>query len=187
MSHRRPFVSVEQEVEAEPIAASPAKKATPPEFHLEKVDPTTVLIEAVMPDQQPATFDDVYDVFSKQDQVDDDWSKVNGTSPSIVAIGTSVQVGTIDKDHLSTTIDNLEEDSAYAFKIDNTTSPAGGEDNQTVKQFKISTKPGTEAVHCACPKVQRATDSSEKVRSDGIDGKDRAKSRECCQRRDASR
>ena len=51
--------------------------STPPQFSIQKLDPTSVLIEAIVPeDEQPAAFDDVYDVFSKKEKIDDDWTKV---------------------------------------------------------------------------------------------------------------
>ena len=54
--------------------------ATPPQFAIQKVDPTTVLIEAVVPEDEPATFEDTYDVYSKKDTTDvdedEDWTKV---------------------------------------------------------------------------------------------------------------
>lgn len=55
--------------------------ATPPQFSIQKIDPTTVLIEAVVPGDEPATFKDTYDVFSKKDaqdvDEDEDWTKVS--------------------------------------------------------------------------------------------------------------
>ena len=53
-----------------------------------------------------------------------------------------IQVGTIDKNHLSTTVEDLEENSAYAFKIDNKTSPSAGNKSNTVQEFKINTTSG---------------------------------------------
>jgi hypothetical protein len=51
--------------------------ATPPQFTIQKLDPTSVLIEAVIPPEEPAIFEDVYDVYSKNETIDDDdWTKV---------------------------------------------------------------------------------------------------------------
>ena len=51
-------------------------------------------------------------------------------------------MGTIDKEHLSTTVDNLEENTAYTFKIDNITSPADDDQSNTVQEFEFDTTPG---------------------------------------------
>ncbi|CAF4278520.1 unnamed protein product, partial [Rotaria sp. Silwood2] len=48
-------------------------------------------------------------------------------------------VGTIDKEHLSTTVENLEENTAYSFKIDNITSSSADNQNNTVQEFKFET------------------------------------------------
>jgi len=44
---------------------------------------------------------------------------------------------------LSTTVEDLEENTAYAFKIDNITSPSDDNENNTIQEFKIDTTPGT--------------------------------------------
>lgn len=49
-----------------------------------------------------------------------------------------LQIGTIDKDHLSITIKNLEENTAYAFKINNQSSS----DEQLIQEFKFETASG---------------------------------------------
>lgn len=51
-----------------------------------------------------------------------------------------LQVGSIDKDHLSTKVENLQKNKAYAFKIDNATSPSEDDGTQTVQEFKFETK-----------------------------------------------
>ncbi len=51
-------------------------------------------------------------------------------------------MGTIDKEHLSTTVENLEENTAYAFKIDNITAPAADNQSHTIQEFKFDTTPG---------------------------------------------
>ena len=53
-----------------------ATPSVPPQFSMQKIDATSVLIEAVVPGDQPAAFEDVYDVFSKKDTSEDDWAKV---------------------------------------------------------------------------------------------------------------
>ena len=47
-----------------------------PEFSIQKLDSTSVLIEAVVSEGESATFEDIYDVYSKKEVVDDDWTKV---------------------------------------------------------------------------------------------------------------
>lgn len=54
-----------------------------------------------------------------------------------------LKIGTIDKDHLSLTVKNLEENTAYAFKIDNVTSPSDDNQSNTIQEFKFDTTPGT--------------------------------------------
>jgi hypothetical protein len=66
------FILVTKDEDETPVAA-------PPQFSIQKLDPSTVLIEAVVPEDEPATFEDVYDVYSKKETKDDDdndWSKV---------------------------------------------------------------------------------------------------------------
>ncbi|CAF0875371.1 unnamed protein product [Rotaria sordida] len=97
-----------------------------PQFSIQKLDSTSVLVEAIVPTEEPATFEDVYDIYSKNETTDDDdWNKV----------------GTIDKEHLSTTIDNLEENTPYSFKIDNITSSTTDDQSNTVQEFKFETTP----------------------------------------------
>ncbi|CAF0751621.1 unnamed protein product [Adineta ricciae] len=96
-----------------------------PHFKLEKLDSTSVLIEAIVPEDEPATFEDVFDVYSKKETTEEDWTKI----------------GTIDKENLSTKVEDLEEDTAYAFKIDNTTSPSTDDQMSTVQEFKFVTTP----------------------------------------------
>jgi hypothetical protein len=43
---------------------------------------------------------------------------------------------------LSTTVENLEENTAYAFKIDNITSPSTDQESNTVQELKFDTTPG---------------------------------------------
>lgn len=50
--------------------------APPPKFSIQKIDSTSVLIEAVVPAEEPATFENVFDVYSKKDTTEDDWTKV---------------------------------------------------------------------------------------------------------------
>ncbi|CAF4526123.1 unnamed protein product [Rotaria sp. Silwood1] len=97
--------------------------AVPPRFSIQKLDSTSVLIEASVPGEEPAAFEDVFDVYSKNQTTDDDWNKV----------------GTIDKEHLSTKVENLEENAAYSFKIDNITSSSDDNESNTVQEFKFET------------------------------------------------
>lgn len=59
------------------IAKIEKAKVLPPQFSIQKLDTKTVLIQAVVPEEeQPAAFEDVFDVFSKKQAPDEDWSKV---------------------------------------------------------------------------------------------------------------
>jgi hypothetical protein len=49
-----------------------------------------------------------------------------------------LKIGTIDKDHLNLTVKNLEENTAYAFKINNQSSS----DEQVIQEFKFETASG---------------------------------------------
>lgn len=53
--------------------------APPPQFAIHQTDPTTVLIEAIVPLDKPVSFEDVFDVYSKKETVEggEDWVKVN--------------------------------------------------------------------------------------------------------------
>ena len=53
-----------------------------------------------------------------------------------------LQVGSIDKDHLSTKVEDLEEDTAYAFKVNNTSLPSDDDKSNTVQELRFETKPG---------------------------------------------
>ncbi len=53
-----------------------------------------------------------------------------------------LKIGTIDKDHLTLTARNLEENTAYSFKVHNQASPLSGEDNSIIQQFKFETASG---------------------------------------------
>ncbi|CAF3885816.1 unnamed protein product [Rotaria magnacalcarata] len=120
------FTSSENEAPA--VATVPPTSTPPPpppQFSIQKLDATSVLIEAVVPEEETPTFEDVFDVYSKNETMDDDWTKV----------------GTIDKEHLSTKVENLEENMAYSFKIDNTTSPLDEEQVNTVQELKFDTTP----------------------------------------------
>ncbi|CAF3582941.1 unnamed protein product [Rotaria sp. Silwood1] len=99
------------------------KRVPPPQFAIHQTDATSVLIEAIVPNDKPASFEDVFDVYSKKETADDDWTKV----------------GTIDKDHLSMTIKNLQENTAYAFKIHNQALPLSNDENNIIQQFKFET------------------------------------------------
>lgn len=48
----------------------------PPEFAIHHTDATTVLIEAIVPTDRPVSFEDVFDVYSKKETADDEWTKV---------------------------------------------------------------------------------------------------------------
>ncbi|CAM2710152.1 unnamed protein product [Rotaria socialis] len=98
-------------------------RAPPPQFAIHQTDATSVLIEAIVPSDKPAKFEDVFDVYSRKETSDDEWMKV----------------GTMDKDHLSITIKNLEENTAYAFKIHNQELPLSEEQNNIIRQFKFET------------------------------------------------
>ena len=58
------------------IANNENSITTSPQFSIQKLDSTSVLIEAVVPEEESTRFDDVFDVFSKKETVADDWSKV---------------------------------------------------------------------------------------------------------------
>jgi hypothetical protein len=49
---------------------------SPPQFVIHQTDPTSVLIEAIISTDKPASFDDIFDVYSKTETTDDDWTKV---------------------------------------------------------------------------------------------------------------
>lgn len=54
------------------------KSTQPPtQFAIHQTDPKTVFIEAILPSNKPAQFDDVFDVYSKKDTANDDWVKVH--------------------------------------------------------------------------------------------------------------
>lgn len=98
--------------------------APPPQFAIHQTDPTTVLIEAIVPSDKPVSFEDVFDVYSKKETVEggEDW----------------VKIGTIDKDHLNLTMKNLSENTAYVFKIHNQNSP--DEENNIIQEFQFETQ-----------------------------------------------
>jgi hypothetical protein len=48
----------------------------PPQFAIHHTDPTTILIEAIIPTDKPASFEDVFDVYSKKETTDDEWTIV---------------------------------------------------------------------------------------------------------------
>ncbi len=48
----------------------------PPQFAIHQTDPTSVLIEAIVPTDKPVVFDDVFDVYSKKETPDSEWTKV---------------------------------------------------------------------------------------------------------------
>ncbi|UJR13707.1 hypothetical protein I4U23_000718 [Adineta vaga] len=97
--------------------------APPTQFAVHQTDPKTVFIEAILPSNKPALFDDIFDVYSKKDILDDDW----------------VKVGTIDKDHLSMTVKNLSENTAYTFKIHNQSTPLSDDQTNIVQEFNFET------------------------------------------------
>ncbi|CAF0927437.1 unnamed protein product [Rotaria sordida] len=99
------------------------KRVPPPQFAIHQTDPTSVLIEAIVPTDKLASFEDVFDVYSKKDTANDDWTKV----------------GTINKDHLTMTIKDLAENTAYAFKIHNQALPLSDAENNIIQQFKFET------------------------------------------------
>ncbi|CAF1950596.1 unnamed protein product [Rotaria magnacalcarata] len=98
-------------------------RAPPPQFAIHQTDATSVLIEVIVSSDKSATFEDVFDVYSMKETDDDEWTKV----------------ATMDKDHLSTTIKNLEENTAYTFKIHNQKLPLSEEQNNIMQQFKFET------------------------------------------------
>ncbi|CAF3733063.1 unnamed protein product [Adineta steineri] len=98
--------------------------APPSQFAVHQTDPKTVFIEAILPTNKPALFEDVFDVYSKKETADSEW----------------IKIGTIDKDHLSMTMKNLEENTAYTFKIHNQTSPLSDEQNNIVQEFNFETQ-----------------------------------------------
>ncbi|CAF0986242.1 unnamed protein product [Adineta ricciae] len=100
------------------------KSSEPPtQFAIHQTDPKTVFIEAILPSNKPALFEDIFDVYSKKDTANDDW----------------VKVGTIDKDHLNMTIKNLPENTAYTFKIHNQSAPSSDEQSNIVQEFNFET------------------------------------------------
>ncbi|CAF5218335.1 unnamed protein product [Rotaria magnacalcarata] len=101
-------------------------RAPPPQFAIHQTDATSVLIEVIVSSDKSATFEDVFDVYSMKETDDDEWTKV----------------ATMDKDHLSTTIKNLEENTAYTFKIHNQKLPLSEEQNNIMQQFKFETASG---------------------------------------------
>ena len=48
----------------------------PPEFAVHQTDPTTVLIEVIVPTDKPISFEDVFDVYSREVGTDGEWTKV---------------------------------------------------------------------------------------------------------------
>lgn len=48
----------------------------PPQFAIHQIDQSSVLIEAIVPSDKPAAFEDAYDIYSKKDNADDQWTKV---------------------------------------------------------------------------------------------------------------
>jgi len=50
--------------------------APPSQFAIHQTDGKTVLIEAIVPTDKPASFEDVFDVYSKKEIADSDWIKV---------------------------------------------------------------------------------------------------------------
>jgi hypothetical protein len=48
----------------------------PPQFAIHQTNPTSVLIEAIVPTDKPVLFDDVFDVYSKKETPGSDWTKV---------------------------------------------------------------------------------------------------------------
>jgi hypothetical protein len=67
------FVSVD-------ITREKTSASSLPQFTIEKLDSTSVLIEGIMPSETLATFDDSFDIFSKKDIInnddDNEWTKV---------------------------------------------------------------------------------------------------------------
>jgi hypothetical protein len=64
------YLVAKEEIET-PVTLPP-----PPQFSIQKLDATSVLIEAVVPEEEPATFEDEFEVYSKNETIDDDWTKV---------------------------------------------------------------------------------------------------------------
>ena len=54
--------------------------SVPPQFAIHQTDPTSILIEAIIPADKPADFDDLFDVYSKKESDNDQWTKVQFTS-----------------------------------------------------------------------------------------------------------
>jgi hypothetical protein len=51
--------------------------APPPQFAIHQTDATSVLIEAIVSTDKPVLFEDVFDVYSKRETInDDEWIKV---------------------------------------------------------------------------------------------------------------
>lgn len=48
----------------------------PPQFAIHQIDPTSVFVEAVVPADRPASFDDVFDIYARKESTDDEWVKV---------------------------------------------------------------------------------------------------------------
>ncbi|CAF4624325.1 unnamed protein product, partial [Rotaria magnacalcarata] len=108
------------------ITGEAKARAPPPQFAIHQTDATSVLIEAIVSSDKSATFEDVFDVYSMKETDDDEWTKV----------------ATMDKDHLSITIKNLEENTAYTFKIHNQKLPLSEEQTNIIQQFKFETASG---------------------------------------------
>lgn len=60
--------------------------SVPPQFAIHQTDPTSILIEAILPTDKPAAFEDLYDVYSKKETGDDQWAKVTPFFPSNFSI-----------------------------------------------------------------------------------------------------
>ena len=56
--------------------------SVPPQFAIHQTDPTSILIEAIIPTDKPASFEDLFDVYSKKETDDDQWTKVKAFLPS---------------------------------------------------------------------------------------------------------
>lgn len=116
----------------------------PPQFAIHQTDPTSILIEAIIPADKPAEFDDAFDVYSKKESDNDQWTKVQRifsfrSSPSLTLFS-YFQIGTIEKDHLNLTMTDLAENTSYGFKIINQSSL--DEENNVVQQFNFETASG---------------------------------------------
>ena len=48
----------------------------PPQFAIHQIDQSSVLIEAIVPSDKPAAFEETYEIYSKKDNADDQWTKV---------------------------------------------------------------------------------------------------------------